>query len=277
MFATVLCGILNTETGEIEIASAGHTAPIVIAHNDRKFVNVARGLPIGLAENSVYESTILNLGSGDSVIAYSDGVTEAFNEERVAYGEDRLLESIPLSGDLTFNVIANEIIDSLGDFVDGAAPSDDVALLVLQFDAGMKDLIIASVDVHEPGAAHELRLQVSTIVGKQGGRSCAAQDAETIVAEVLDNIKEHAVYDTGADAPIGGVVVSVRNHGDRIQLEFRDRAKPFDPLAAQHNSNELSDGEGGFGIKIVSELAESVSYERSAHGENVLTVALRLR
>ena len=133
-----------------------------------------------------------------------------------------------------------------------------------------------SIDVSEPGAASRIRREAAKFVQEHGGTDALAQDAETIVAEVLDNIREHASF--GVETPPGRRPVEIRFEvaEGSLLIQFRDRAAPFDPVRHDPNTRD-GDSYSGFGLRIVAELADELTYRRSAGRENVLSVRLTLR
>ena len=106
---------------------------------------------------------------------------------------------------------------------------------------------------------------------REGGVSAdAANELELIVEEVLVNIINYAYPAPGA----GRVRVDARVGPDAVTLVFRDEGAPFDPLARDVPDVDAAFEErpiGGLGIFLTTELASSVTYERS-DGSNVLTV-----
>ena len=90
MFVTVFYGILNTFTGEIEYVNAGHNPPYVITSSNVHILELTGGIALGVKENISLNSKTIKMHPGEKLFLYTDGVTEAFNEEMTAYGTERL-------------------------------------------------------------------------------------------------------------------------------------------------------------------------------------------
>jgi sigma-B regulation protein RsbU (phosphoserine phosphatase) len=89
-FVTMVYGVLDADSREITLASAGHLRPLLINHHC-SFLELDTGLPLGLGVSSYPESTV-TLGPGTQLLLYTDGITEAMDSTEEEYGAARLLE-----------------------------------------------------------------------------------------------------------------------------------------------------------------------------------------
>lgn len=88
MFVTVWLGYLNTVTGEVTYANAGHNPPLICrADGSTSYVRTRPGLVLAGMEGIRYRTNKLQLESGDMLYLYTDGVTEAVNADEELYGE----------------------------------------------------------------------------------------------------------------------------------------------------------------------------------------------
>ena len=135
MFITLFICILNVKTGEIDFCNAGHNPPY-IRHNSGSFelLKKVHGAPVGVFENEQYSSGKITLDKGDSIILYTDGVTEAININNEQYTNQRLKNIIM---NITDNTSSKDILktikDDLESFVGDAEPSDDITIEVLKY------------------------------------------------------------------------------------------------------------------------------------------------
>jgi len=83
-YATVVCGRASSD-GKLELVNAGHLPPFIL-HSGQAIPVPATGLPIGLFYSSTYDVTTIQLASGDALVCYTDGITEARNELDAEYG-----------------------------------------------------------------------------------------------------------------------------------------------------------------------------------------------
>ncbi len=134
MFVTVFCVILNTETGEIQFSNGGHNPPLICADGRYfDFVNIPKGLVVGVMENSKCESKKLVLKPGDTIFLYTDGVTEAMNRENQLFSEQKLRICLTNLKDKNITELIQEVRQEIATFAQGAPQSDDITMLALRF------------------------------------------------------------------------------------------------------------------------------------------------
>ena len=129
-FATLVAGVLDPETGNIDFANAGHVPPLFITKKGVERLHIT-DLVVGLFPQAQYRNQAVRLEQGDSLVLFTDGVTEAENEK-----EDQLgLEEIESLLRERHGTRAQELLDSIETCVQGfigeAAPTDDVTLFVI--------------------------------------------------------------------------------------------------------------------------------------------------
>lgn len=90
------------------------------------------GMALGVLEGVRYEEHVVSLGPGDSLVLYTDGVTEAFSPQGHTYGEGRLRAAVRAAEGSSAQAMLDAIDGSVGAFVGDAAPSDDRTLVVLR-------------------------------------------------------------------------------------------------------------------------------------------------
>lgn len=130
-FVTFFFAVLDPRTGLLAYANAGHNPPIIVRRNAAVETLDATGIVLGLIGRSEYEERAVTLEPGDRLVLFSDGVTEAtpanVDDE---FGEDRLVECVRQPG--TSRELIDRILSTLHTFTRGAAPHDDVTLLIAQ-------------------------------------------------------------------------------------------------------------------------------------------------
>lgn len=134
MFVTYFMGILNVRTGEVTYCNAGHNRPYIINKEKNTISQLPRihGLPMGTFEKP-YTSEKTMLLPGDTIVLYTDGITEAFNSVNEPFGDERLRKLIDTNSNLTATELTNLILKEVKDFVNGAEQSDDITILILTF------------------------------------------------------------------------------------------------------------------------------------------------
>ena len=143
MFVTLAYAVLDLKTGQLIIANAGHNPPLWLRGNGCRLEDFQRtGMALGVIEDNPFEERTCQIGKGDFLILYTDGVTDAFSPQGDDFGEHRLHKAIadacqsvtaPESpGRLTAQLMLDAIDRQIVDFVADAVPSDDLTLLVLK-------------------------------------------------------------------------------------------------------------------------------------------------
>lgn len=133
MFVTVFYGVMNVNTGEIQYVNAGHNPPYVL-HADGSYTLVERtgGMALGIMEGMPFRSKRLTLQKGESLICFTDGVTEAFNTEYEEYGEGRLTNLLRTLSGKTAQETCEAIETAVHEFAGAAPQSDDITLMTLK-------------------------------------------------------------------------------------------------------------------------------------------------
>ncbi len=130
MFVTLVLMLLDPEGGRIQIANAGHTRPARFSHREARLEQGASGPPLGILSACRYATRVLTLEKGESILLYSDGVTEAVNEAGQMAGEKELLAwlrqaPVPAGQCIAF------LRARLERFRGHRRPADDITLLAL--------------------------------------------------------------------------------------------------------------------------------------------------
>lgn len=131
MFVTAFYGIFHTDSGLVEYCNAGHNPPYLItAEGKLKQIGRCEGIALGVAkDNSFFEKKELTLHPGETLILYTDGVTEAMDLEGELFQESRLEEFLSQSYKLPLKDLLHKIVDTLQVFAKNREQSDDITLL----------------------------------------------------------------------------------------------------------------------------------------------------
>jgi serine phosphatase RsbU (regulator of sigma subunit)/pSer/pThr/pTyr-binding forkhead associated (FHA) protein len=131
-YATVFYCLLH-EDGRMYYVNAAQCPPMVVRANGERLELEASGTPVGLVETAEFAVVEQRLGAGDKIVIYSDGVTEAQNLERRFFGKRRLREVVEAHAGDSCTAIHDAIQDAVAVFTEGAAQSDDITVVVLEF------------------------------------------------------------------------------------------------------------------------------------------------
>lgn len=129
LFVTAVYAILDTRSGELVYANAGHNLPYVIRQGKAVTALKGGGISLGAMPDIQLPEHTITLEKGDCLLLYTDGVTETFSESGETFGDERLLETLSQVGDCTSQSVIEKVQDSLHAFRGNTPPSDDVTLV----------------------------------------------------------------------------------------------------------------------------------------------------
>ena len=135
-YATMFFGILDDQ-GNLEFINAGHPSPFLIRRGVAEEAFTEGSYPVGLVPEAEYTATCLKLEPGDTVVLFSDGITEAMDPEEQMYGVARLREVLSGHMDTPLDEIQRSVLESVENFARGAHQADDVTLLLVRFRAAV--------------------------------------------------------------------------------------------------------------------------------------------
>lgn len=130
-FVSMFYGVLNAETATLTYTNAGHNPPILFRADQTIFLEEG-GIPLGIIKDIIYDEEQIQLGAGDVLLFYTDGVTEAMNDKREIFGLNRLMRLVRrnLAGDS--QSLIDTIYDEVLKFSAHGLQSDDLTLVVLK-------------------------------------------------------------------------------------------------------------------------------------------------
>jgi len=132
LFCTLAYAVFDVPDRSVRVANSGLPYPLHYrAESGRAEPLQVSGLPLGTFDGVDYEELPVELGPGDGVVFYSDGVTEALREHE-EYGVKRLLRAREAHGTLPARELGERLMADLEGFVEGEAPADDITLIVVK-------------------------------------------------------------------------------------------------------------------------------------------------
>lgn len=132
MYMTMITGTVNLRTGEVRYVNAGHTYPIYwSADGNAKYFNCETDIPIGIIEDYTYQNNTQRLNAHDTVILYTDGITDSINEHEENFGKDRLLETLNKCKSKKPADIIAKVSKEIRTFNNHVPQSDDMILMAI--------------------------------------------------------------------------------------------------------------------------------------------------
>ncbi|MFI3333382.1 MAG: SpoIIE family protein phosphatase [Rikenellaceae bacterium] len=274
MFITLFVGELNLTTGELIYSSAGHNAPVLLRNGEATFIDVVPALPLGAMSDIEYSNHTMRLDSSDTLLLYSDGLTEAENREQELYSDERLLECMmaiaPQSSAATF--IA-EIKQSVDLFVGENEQSDDLTMLVLKPKERieMKRELIIKNEISELNRLAEF---IEMLGDERGFDPALTMNLNLALEEAISNIILYAYPEKMGEL----INIACVDIGGTLIFTISDSGVEFDPTQVEEADVTLSAEErgiGGLGIYLIRQIMDDVKYQR-IENKNVLTIKKKL-
>ena len=263
LFATTFAAVLNSKTGEICYANAGHTEPVLLKE-EPEFLKMDSGIALGLFENAGLTDCTITLSENQGILLYTDGITEANDMQNTFFGTERLIEAIkstPPSAEHV-NDTVNAVLKSVLDFSAGKEQFDDTAILAAYFkplpktDAQPLPVEVSSLDI--------IKKNVFNLIGE----NAQARKIMLVCDEILANIVNYSkATELSFTCEKGDSIVSVA---------FSDNGIAFDPTAAKSPEKEFDMLDtGGMGLNVIRMSSKEMRYERK-DDRNILTVHFEL-
>jgi sigma-B regulation protein RsbU (phosphoserine phosphatase) len=133
-YATMFFGILDDD-GHLEFINAGHPSPFLVRAGVAEEAFTEGSFPVGLVPEAEYTAACLKLEPGDTLVLFSDGVTEAMDPDDQLYGVPRLKQVLTGLAECPLEEIQKCILESVENFARGAHQADDLTLLVVRYRA----------------------------------------------------------------------------------------------------------------------------------------------
>lgn len=133
MFVTVWVGVLELDTGKLTFVNAGHNSPLVYNNGKFSYLKDKHGLVLGAMEGIPYKENTINLTNKDKVFIYTDGVTEAHNNnDDELFGDERLVNFLN-DNNYSINEVISAIKSRVDEFTGSRSQFDDMTMLMLEY------------------------------------------------------------------------------------------------------------------------------------------------
>lgn len=133
MFVTICYAIYDKMTGHLDYSNGGHNAPLLVrADGKAEYLEMPPGFALGIVPNCEFNGGSIDLKVGDTILFYTDGVTEANNENDELFGEDRLAELGSKLAGSDAKTFGEQIVKAVHEFSGNVPQSDDITTLVLK-------------------------------------------------------------------------------------------------------------------------------------------------
>ena len=269
MFITAFEGVLNLKTGELRYVNAGHEIPFLCRKGGVfEPFKVRAGFVLAGMQGIRYRAGSMQLEPGDKVFQYSDGIPEAINSKKDAYGMKRLESVLAKNSEKAPSELLPLVKADVDAFVGDADQFDDITMLCIEFKgSGRKAEISLTPDAESVKTVAEF---LDTTLEAWEIPMKVVSKLQIVADEIYSNIVR---YSQAKNAKVTAV-----QNGTVLSLRFEDDGKPYDPTTAAEPDITASVEErqiGGLGIFMTRKMMDSVDY-LYRDGQNVLTLTLTL-
>ena len=270
MFVTCFYAVVNTKTGEIKFANAGHNPPVIGKTGSYKFLKCKTGFILGpLKEVPVVDETY-QLNNGETITLYTDGITEAKNEKSELYGEERLIALYNKKEYSCLVEMHHSLKDDIARFVGEAEQSDDMTYITLKYHGdqytyeekffrGVKENVGDMLDF------------IRNFTVEKGFSADFVNNLSVVADEMLSNIVKYGYKDR---VDVIFIRLLFNNNKSEFVLTIIDKADMFNPFEVDNKPLEgdvSNRREGGLGILIVKRLMSEYAYDYINH-KNIVTL-----
>lgn len=277
MFITLFLGIMNTATGEFRYTNAGHPYPYLKRSDGSvETLRQVHGPVVGAMDGMAYGENEVQLGRGDQLLMFTDGITEAMDVSDQLYGEQRVIELLRTVTAETCDALVSAALGSVQSYAGDAEQADDITILALKYrieptSAGEKLELTISNRLSEIDRVNEAFTEFSE---KCGIPMPIVLKINMVFDELLANVISYAYIDDEQHS----IEISVTRSGERLSLSIADDGVPFNPFAREAPDTTLSLEEreiGGLGIHLVKSTMDECAYQRRSN-RNIATMVKNL-
>ncbi len=268
MFVTEFLGILTISTGELVFSNGGHNIPYLRRQNGEVApLPKVPGVALGVMEDFEYFCASVQLEAGDSLVLYTDGVTEAMNPAGELLREERLENILRELNGKTAQEEVGHILHSTRQFMNGANQADDITILVIKY-LGQK--LLAYRLKNRLAEIEALALAVESFAAANNLPEQMVFQVNLCLDELLTNTISYGF-------PQGGeheITVEIVLQGGALVITTHDGGLAFNPLerAEADTSQGIEERPvGGLGIHLVRNMMDEIEYRRES-GQNVLVM-----
>jgi sigma-B regulation protein RsbU (phosphoserine phosphatase) len=269
-FVTALYARVKRATGTVEFVDCGHTGILhYSAASDTCSTVVGENIPLGVVEGESFKMHRIDVESGDALLLFSDGITEAHSPTREPFGLLRLQECLHRHRHLEGSGIVREVLAAVVDFTGSEDFRDDFTCIAVKIEAPFGEAASHSgefemtSDPSELGRMRSFLSEATSDAGVDDPRWC--NEFVTAVSEAVTNVIRHA-YLGQSGQPIlirlevypAEVVVRISHSG----VGLKRHSMPSPALDGTQD--------GGFGLYMIEQLMSRIAYYRDSAGNDCM-------
>jgi serine phosphatase RsbU (regulator of sigma subunit)/anti-sigma regulatory factor (Ser/Thr protein kinase) len=287
LFVTACYGIYDPRDGSLVYANAGHPPPMLRRQaGGVDSLPCSRDMALGVMPDMGYIDHIAKLEPGDTLLLYTDGVTEAFSTHNEAYGDARLLNWLAtINPDASAAELVASLVKDVETFINGAEASDDLTCLLLCRKLGDASLDTPPMelrgktlllDYQLPSQLEEIGKLAELVDGILPERPDLAFSANLCLEELITNTIQHGL----AGRSDGQIHVRISITDEWLEIILKDDAPAYDPFSDASLPNTDLGVEarpvGGLGVHLVKSLMDDARAYYDGSG-NLIVLLKTLR
>ena len=270
LFVTMLLGIVDIKSGKTSLINCGHNLPLIKRQNGNyEYLQLNSNFPLGTFDDAEFEIYETTLNPGDLIYTYTDGVTEATNNNDELFGETRLNDNLNEIQETDVMSIAQKIKTSLLEYTDSAPQSDDITMLIFKFNGeNVKRFKQAAVKENYKSFYTWLH----SICKEWELDENLTNKLDMCAEEIYANVEFYAYPDGSGD-----IEVKLEKSNNLIIFEFMDSGIKYNPLEKPDPDINMPPEErplGGLGIYMVKEMTDEIAYKHE-NNKNILTLIFK--
>lgn len=271
LFVTAWMAILDINTGDVTYSNAGHNPPIIKrANSDYEYLKSKPGFVLAGLDGFKYKDMTGHLDKESVVFLYTDGIPEATDINNNMYGEERLLQLLNSTQDISSKELVEIVKDDLDVFYGDAEQFDDITMVALRYNGS------TSADIAKTKVFKAIKTELDGVIDFVGETlelfGCTLKDINRItlcVEEWFVNVASFAYKEY-----IGNCEITIMQNKDQIIIKFKDSGIEFNPLNKVNDGIKINQEEmtvSGMGINLVRNIMDSVEY-KYVNSQNILTL-----
>lgn len=274
LFVTVFYGILDLDTGVLTYANGGHNSPIMMSRDGAVTpLEGTGGIVLALEPGLPYEERSQVMHPGDTLVMFTDGVTEAMNLDSVMFGDTLLTEKLNDCAGLSAHETTGRLIAAVHEFSAGCPQTDDITCFAFRYKGpaqkvGTQTFILRN----DLGELPRLRRKIEGFLDGFGLPKETIFNICLSLDEIFTNIVSYGYEDQSERQ----IEVAIHHDGKAVVATVVDDGREYDPLADPPDVDLDADIEtravGGLGIFLVRTFMDQVSYCRDGERNRLVIV-----
>jgi sigma-B regulation protein RsbU (phosphoserine phosphatase) len=277
MFVTLFFAIANVRTGEVRFTNAGHNPPYILRKDGSlECLDQRHGPIIAAVEGVAFREDKVQLEETDTLVVFTDGVTEAMDISQQLYAEPRLEACIRKSDGIP-DQLTGEILQDVEQYAGEAEQADDITILAFRIEQPPKQVdtyklhLAAKTDLSE---IERINTEFRQFADEHGLAAGVGQKVSIVFDDLLNNIISYGFSDDEEHE----IDIDVLYMPNKLVITITDDGIPFNPFDQIGPDTSLSIEErdiGGLGVLLIKKLMDEYQYQRHSNS-NVVTLTLFL-